>query len=396
MADTLRLNELCEASSLPLLPVTTYFAPAGRDTSTEVRHKRAIMDRVPLLSKVLDAIPDMVMILNRNRQIITANRKVIETLGTSIGEITEKRPGEAIKCIRANEGPDGCGTSKHCSTCGAVNAVLESMANNAEAVRECRILVQAASEIVPLDLRVTATPFEAEEEHFVLAAIEDISHEKRVSVLQRTFFHDVLNTSGCIHGYAEYLVEETTCEPDVCKRLFALSSQLTEEIHSQRDLLHAESGDLKTNPMPIKARQALDEARSQYLNHTAAADRNIVLGQVCEGGIITDRQLLRRVLGNMLKNALEAALPHGTVTLSCLDRGDAMTFCVHNSGAMSPEVQLQVFQRSFSTKGESGRGIGTYSMKLFGERYLGGTIDFVSNQEEGTTFRLRLPKNRKP
>ena len=120
------------------------------------------------------------------------------------------------------------------------------------------------------------------------------------------------------------------------------------------------------------------------------------MGQVCEGTIITDRQLLRRVLGNMLKNALEATLPHGTVTLSCMDGGDAMTFCVHNPGVMPPEVQLQIFQRSFSTKGESGRGIGTYSMKLFGERYLGGTIDFVSNQEEGTTFHLRLPKNRKP
>ena len=317
MTDTLRLDELGEASSIPLLPVTTYFAPAGRDTPAEVRRKKAIMDRVPLLAKALDAIPDMVMILNRNRQIVAANRKVLVILGSSIGEINEKRPGEAIKCIRAIDGPGGCGTSKHCTTCGAVNAVLDSMANNAEAVRECRILVQTPSEIVPLDLRVTATPFEIEDEYFVLAAIDDISHEKRVSVLQRTFFHDVLNTTGCIHGYAEYLVEDTTCEPDVCQRLFALTSQLTEEIHSQRDLLHAESGDLKTNPMPIKARQTLDEVRHQYLNHTAAADRSIVLGQVCEGTIITDRQLLRRVLGNMLKNALEATLPHGTVTLSC-------------------------------------------------------------------------------
>ena len=34
----------------------------------------------------------------------------------------------------------------------------------------------------------------------LMVAIEDISHEKRVDVLQRTFFHDVLNTAGLYPG----------------------------------------------------------------------------------------------------------------------------------------------------------------------------------------------------
>ena len=74
----------------------------------------------------------------------------------------------------------------------------------------------------------------------------------------------------------------------------------------------------------------------------------------------------------MLKNALEATSPSGTVTLACIETNDAVTFLVSNPEVMPQEVQLQIFQRSFSTKGEAGRGIGTYSMKLFGERYLGG------------------------
>jgi sensor histidine kinase regulating citrate/malate metabolism len=49
-----------------------------------------------------------------------------------------------------------------------------------------------------------------------------------------------------------------------------------------------------------------------------------------------------------------------------------------------------MFQRSFSTKG-SDRGLGTYSMKLLGERYLHGEVEFTTSQEEGTTFRLILP-----
>ncbi len=370
----------------------TYFAPAERDTPSEVSRKLAILERVPLLSKTLDAMPGMVMILNRHRQIVAANKKLLAILGAKAAEVVEKRPGEAIKCIRAQESPNGCGTGIHCVTCGAVNAIMESMAHNGEAVRECRILVHTPSEVVPLDLRVTATPFQVEDELFLLAALEDISHEKRVSVLQRTFFHDVLNTSGCIQGYAEYLAEDTSSDPAVCQRLLALSGQLIEEIRSQRDLLHAESGDLKTHAMPVRPRQVLEELRDQYANHAVATGRTIALGQTVDGPLITDRQLLKRVLGNMLKNALEATPPQGTVTLACLEQEDAVTFCVNNREIMPQDVQLQVFQRSFSTKGEAGRGMGTYSMKLFGERYLGGLVDFVSRFAEGTTFRLRLPK----
>ena len=67
-------------------------------------------------------------------------------------------------------------------------------------------------------------------------------------------------------------------------------------------------------------------------------------------------------------------------------------FSVHNDAVMPPEVQMQVFQRSFSTKARLGRGIGTHSMRLFGERYLGGKVDFISREFAGTTFTLTLPK----
>jgi signal transduction histidine kinase len=58
---------------------------------------------------------------------------------------------------------------------------------------------------------------------------------------------------------------------------------------------------------------------------------------------------------------------------------------------MAPEVQARIFQRSFSTKAQRGRGLGTYSMKLLGERYLGGAVSFVSAAGTGTVFSVTLP-----
>ena len=140
--DTSSLSHFDTASPQVPPSATTHFAPAGRDAPYEIRRKAEIIDRVPLLSKALDAMPGMVMILNRSRQIISANQRLLAILSASVAEVVEKRPGEAVKCIRAGEGPDGCGTSVHCTTCGAVNAILESTEKNAEIVKECRILVQ--------------------------------------------------------------------------------------------------------------------------------------------------------------------------------------------------------------------------------------------------------------
>ena len=101
--------------------------------------------------------------------------------------------------------------------------------------------------------------------------------------------------------------------------------------------------------------------------------------------------LLRRVLINLAKNALEATASGETVALGSHLDGDSVCFTVHNNVVMPPEVQLQIFSRSFSTKG-AGRGLGTYSIKLISEKYLQGQVSFISNVREGTRFTVRYPK----
>jgi signal transduction histidine kinase len=375
----------------PNLP-ETFFAPAGRDTPEEFARKVEIVRDSRLLTASLNAIPGMVMILNANRQIVAANQAMFRVLQVAADDLLEKRPGEVVGCVRPKEGPDGCGTSRHCVTCGAVNAILDSQTQNTQVVRECRILTESGSGTGAMDLRVAATPIDAEGERLIVVAVEDISQPKRMAVLQRVFFHDVLNTAGCILGYADYLAKAHEAVEEVSELLRHLGEQLVEEINAQRDLVLAEAGDLATKVDMLMTKQVLEDLRMQYLKSPVAVERRIEVGQVWNGTIWTDRRLLMRILGNMLKNGLEASCPGQAVTIDCSDQGEDVVFAVHNPGVMSENVQLQIFQRSFSTKGQTGRGIGSYSMKLLGERYLGGRVDFVSRQPEGTTFTLRLPQ----
>lgn len=372
----------------------TYFAAAGRDTTDDFARKVAIVRNSTLLTAALDALPGMVMILNQHRQIVAVNRAMVRVLEMASDDLLEKRLGEVIGCVRPREGPDGCGTSRHCVTCGAVNAILESQSQQTQVIRECRVITEQPSGGGALDLRVAATPMEVDGERFILVAVDDMSQPNRMAVLQRVFFHDVLNTAGCISGYADYLAREHAAVDEVSALLTYLSEQLIEEINAQRDLVLAEAGDLTLQVDMLTTRKILDDVRTQYAKSPVATGRQIDLRNVWNGIVWTDRRLLTRILGNMLKNGLEATPAGGSVAMDCLDRGENVTFAVVNPGVMPEHVQLQMFQRSFSTKGQSGRGIGTYSMKLLGERYLGGHVDFISQPPEGTTFTLTIRKSR--
>jgi signal transduction histidine kinase len=134
--------------------------------------------------------------------------------------------------------------------------------------------------------------------------------------------------------------------------------------------------------------EALKTAYDKIRFHEVANKKSIVIHKKSVDCVLeTDRILLHRILINLMKNALEATDEGGIVTVGTLDKTDEVRFWVKNDLIIPREIQLQIFQRSFSTKG-AGRGIGTYSIRLLTENYLKGTVSFVSNEEEGTIFEL--------
>jgi signal transduction histidine kinase len=371
-------------------PLPTYFLPAEQASQdTVLRQSRGFVD-APLAFALLNAVPNIVLVLNQQRQIVFSNHVLLDVLGVSEEEaVIGLRPGEALDCVHAREPGCGCGTTEFCRTCGAAQAILSGL-HGQQAANECRIVQQNGT---ALDLRVCVTPLSENGESFLVFTAEDISHEKRRQVLERLFFHDILNLAGVIMGYAGLLPD--TGDPDQAARItesiYEASRRLVEEIEAQRELSAAENGDLVVRPSALHSLDLLQSVRALYEGHDVAKDRRIAIeAQARDVSFTSDRVLLERVLGNMAKNALEACAPGQTVTLSCRADDHEVAFEVHNPTSMPREVQLQIFQRSFSTKG-SGHGLGTYSMKLLSERYLRGTVTFMTSPEQGTTFSATYP-----
>lgn len=379
-----------------LKPITeTQYAPAVRSSAEAIARQASQVRAIRRLDDMLSAMPSIVMILNENRQIVYANEIFLAAVkAVSETAVLGKRTGEALRCTHADDGPGGCGTSHFCSTCGAVNAILKAQTGHKD-VQECRISVDVNDETQALDLRVWATPFVHGDTAYTIFAAQDISSEKRRRVLERLFFHDIINTAGAIQGLA-YTMEtlknmEEVQEFGLQEMLAQASTQLINEINAQKQLLEAENGDLQPQPAYIETFPFLQSVIDLYARHPAAACRYLALDPTTVNlALQTDKGLLGRVIGNMVKNALEAAQPNDVVTVGCEQLYEYVRFWVHNPTFMPRRVQLQVFQRSFSTKG-NGRGLGTYSMKLLSENYLQGRVSFTSTQEEGTTFMGMFP-----
>lgn len=144
-------------------------------------------------------------------------------------------------------------------------------------------------------------------------------------------------------------------------------------------------------PRPLHSLDALQLVISALRPSSLARGRTLRLAaEAMAFEFVSDPVLLRRVLINLAKNALEATRQGDIVTFSAVRDRQGVMFSVHNPSVMPDDVQHQVFQRSFSTKG-AGRGLGTYSIKLLTTAYLGGKVAFVSTAESGTTFTIRLP-----
>ena len=368
----------------------TEFAPAERAAQEEIMQQAGYFSDLGLFENFLISVPVSVLVLNKDRQAVYANQHALDFFEIEdLDDVLGKRPGELLNCQHAYETPGGCGTTKFCRHCGAAKAILASQSGD-DAVHECRILQRELMNA--LDLRVWARPFYVHGEFFTIFSLMDISDEKRRRALERIFFHDVLNTAGVIQGAVELLPDiEGDTEEEIERMLCRVTERLVDEIKAQRDLASAESGELTLKVASFDSRLFLEDLGTTYAAHEVARGRHVrVAGDAASVMMASDKRLLGRVVGNMVKNALEAVGVDQTVTLTAVLLDDAIQFEVHNPTVMPQKAQLQVFQRSFSTKG-AGRGLGTYSIKLLTERYLGGRVSFSSKEGEGTIFRAVCP-----
>ncbi len=106
--------------------------------------------------------------------------------------------------------------------------------------------------------------------------------------------------------------------------------------------------------------------------------------------VSADRDLLKRVLMNLVLNSVQAMPKGGELTVRALDEAGDITIIVEDTGAGIPDkTKPKIFTPLFTTKSK-GQGFGLAVCKRIIEAH-GGTISFESQEGKGTKFIIRLP-----
>ena len=220
---------------------------------------------------------------------------------------------------------------------------------------------------------------------------EDITERKQI---EKIFFHDIMNTAGNLLNFTELLEDEDQNaeeKKELIQVFGGLAKQIINEINTHRHLLTSGKNEIKLNIKKIHSTSFLEGMLDFFDHPDIFNSKKINISNDSEDiEFETDETILSRIIGNMIKNSIEASSPNEEITLKCSLKNEMIRFSVHNSVVMPDEIQQQLFTRSVSTKG-AGRGLGIYSMKYLTETYLHGSVSFTSTKEKGTIFTVSYP-----
>lgn len=154
-----------------------------------------------------------------------------------------------------------------------------------------------------------------------------------------------------------------------------------------------EEGKIEAHPTPLDLHLLLTDIVATA-HGTLKAGQTIVQQVQCPHPFRLDESLLRKILVNLLANALKYSGAHSVVTIRAGCQHNALVISVQDQGiGISAEDQAHLFERFFRARNVStvpGTGLGLYIIAKYLE-LMGGTIALESTLHVGTTFTFTVP-----
>jgi two-component system nitrogen regulation sensor histidine kinase GlnL len=239
-----------------------------------------------------------------------------------------------------------------------------------------------------------------EDRSHVLALENEIRHLDTLAALGRFasgLVHEIRNPMGGIQAGVEYLDQSGEFSGETREHLAVIQGEVRRVDSILTDLLQvARPRELVATPVnPVTlGRSVLDGFRP--FAQTVRVNLELHAPDPDET-IHADEQMIRQVLVNLIKNAIEASPANGTVELRIISAAPADAsraragFVVNDRGpGITDEDLPRLFEPFFTRKGQ-GTGLGLYVSHGFVERH-GGRLRVENRPGGGASFRVDLPR----
>jgi signal transduction histidine kinase len=172
------------------------------------------------------------------------------------------------------------------------------------------------------------------------------------------------------------------------------SDRLHQIVENLLDMSRLESGrallDLQAEPVERLISEATESVQAAFSERGVELD---VEPSDSLPPVLADRNRISHVFSNLLNNALRYTKPGGHVRVSAAVDGNAVTFCVEDTGVGIPQkYQSRIFERFFRVPGQpggSGAGLGLAIAKDIVQAH-GGRIAVEGREGHGSKFSFSL------
>lgn len=340
---------------------------------------------------IIDSISEALITIDQDRKILVWNKAAEVMLGYDKAEIQEKSLDLIIPPAYRE---------RH--RAGYENFVrnIEDRFTYVSETKEFEGL-RKSGEIFPIQLTHSLYKI-GNREFYITATIRDITIFKRYELVRERMEHisrhDLKNKLVIIGMAAKRLasVLKQSQVPESLDYMKIIQSESEDSLillESYRELMLLESGEYPRKDEPMDLVQVVVTKCEQM--QPLAMSREVTINfknrtQKQNINLNADRALVERALENLIKNAIEAESPSGEVRLILLQNKVGFTVLeIHNSGRPIPEeIQKVLFQPYVTYGKKSGSGLGLYTVKLILEKVHNWQLNFESNSDKGTVFRI--------
>jgi two-component system sensor histidine kinase BaeS len=206
--------------------------------------------------------------------------------------------------------------------------------------------------------------------------------------------HELRTPLTVIQGQAEALIDGVyPADAEHLSPILDEARQMQSLVEDLRTLSLLEAHALTLDLEPTDPAELANETAAAY--RTLAEAAGVAVRVEAEGGLAPlalDPSRMRRVLGNLLANAIRHTQTGGRVIVRVARDGESgLSLSVSDTGeGISAELLPHVFDRFARGSGSTGSGLGLAIARDLVEAH-GGTIAAESSAGQGTTIRIRLP-----